>query len=850
MRNENNASARYYEVGHRPAFLLDSGAVTIFFKHDSITGRQGYLSKDARGLKNGGHVSIYQIDGNLTARLQSASKSYSIQVPDCIVPNRWNHLVFQWGPGGMTLWLNGQSVGSDPYAGGLGSTSGGTGNEEPFFIGAGGWKYEDKDPSTVVGFFDGEVQLALLHSRKLTPLEIASHVHTSKIAVNRRPYGLTLDQNQISENQSAGTLLGVLSAMDDDYNANLTYALNYLGQGGPFAVQPDGTVITTRPIDYEETPQLELFARVSDEYDANQWKKFVIEVLDLDEVPDTEESPGPQAPGSDKESGENDPAGESPKSEESDGGKGPDTSSPETESGKETTSPSNPQREGEHPGHGEESPVPEMPGSDKESGEEDSDKRPGKPGSEKEDDLSKQPGKPSDSEESDLEKGEGKKPGKDKEETDSQLPEKESVKPEEEESKNEKKARLPIVRTLRFDRDENGTFVLAGKLLADGGGTLEEVGILISEKFSFKDCECKPAEIKGKEGIFRKRLRKLEAGATYYYRAYARNEVGENWGSIRKLKVPKVEERKAWWSESLEMGGGWRQSEWLGAFRKSEGNDWIFHLKLGWVFARPDSGSGLWLWLEEYGWLWTQMDAWPYLWANQSADWLYFVTQLRGEALFLRPSDGQLILQGREFRTGSEKQRETEPSGKDEFTKEPGRSSEGKEKTKRETDQTHPATDERKTQDSAGTSGKQRDVQERGEVARESVTERTEGKSEREEPGDLGREETISQPVKREEGKERATDDSTLGKQTEREISERPDMERESTTDRTADEEPVSDRISGETERDGKLDREQTGNRQTISENRQDLPLEREDLSRERNSESTLILERSERYEP
>ena len=135
-------------------------------------------------------------------------------------------------------------------------------------------------------------------------------------------------------------------------------------------------------------------------------------------------------------------------------------------------------------------------------------------------------------------------------------------------------------------------------------------------------------------------------------------------------------------------------------------------------------------------------------------------------------------------------------------------------------------------------------------MARESVSERTEGKSEREESGDLGREETISQPGKREEGKERATDDSTLGKQTEREISERPEMERESMTDRTADKEPVIDRISGETERYGKLDREQTGNRQTISENRQDLPLEREDLSRERNSESTLILERSERSEP
>ena len=127
------------------------------------------------------------------------------------------------------------------------------------------------------------------------------------------------------------------------------------------------------------------------------------------------------------------------------------------------------------------------------------------------------------------------------------------------------------------------------------------------------------------------------------------------------------------------------------------------------------------------------------------------------------------------------------------------------------------------------------------------MTDRAEGKSEREEPGDPGREEAVSQPVKREEGKERATDDIILGEETEREISEHQEMERESMTDRTADKEPVSDRISDETERDGKLDREQSGNQQTISENREDLSLEREDQSRERNSESTLILERTER---
>jgi hypothetical protein len=475
--------------------------------------------------------------------------------------------------------------------------------------------------------------------------------------------------------------------------------------------------------------------------------------------------------------------------------------------------------EGKKPGNDKEETLSELPENEKETRERDSGKQldePGKPGSEKEDDLTKESVKPADSKETDLEKGEGKKPGKGEEETDSQMPENESVKPEEEESKKEKKARLPIVRTLHFDRDENGTFVLAGQLLADGGGAIEEVGILISEKFSFKDCECKPAEIKGKEGTFRKRVRMLEAGATYYYRAYARNEVGENQGSIRKLKVPKVEERKAWWSESLDMGGGWHQSEWLGTFRKSEVNDWIYHLKLGWAFARPDSESGLWLWLKEYGWLWTQKEAWPYLWANQSADWLYFVTQLRGEALFLRPSDGKLFLHGRDFQSTSVKERETEPTKKEEAIKEPGRSYEGKEKTKRETDfetdEGDPVTDERKTQGSAETSEKQPKVREPEEVDREPMTDRTEGKSEREEPGDLGLEETVLQPGKREEGKERAADDSNLGMQTEREISEHPEMERESMTDRTNDRESVSDRITGETEWDGKPVREQTEN--------------------------------------
>jgi len=70
------------------------------------------------------------------------------------------------------------------------------------------------------------------------------------------------------------------------------------------------------------------------------------------------------------------------------------------------------------------------------------------------------------------------------------------------------------------------------------------------------------------------------------------------------------------------MTGGWRQSSWFGAFREYE-NDWIFHLRLGWLYAKSTTDGGVWLWREEDGWLWTKSDAWPYFWSANFNDWLY-----------------------------------------------------------------------------------------------------------------------------------------------------------------------------------------------------------------------------------
>ena len=50
--------------------------------------------------------------------------------------NQWHHVAFSFGTGGMQLYIDGQFQDNDAYTGGLGATSGGTGNFEPIAIGS------------------------------------------------------------------------------------------------------------------------------------------------------------------------------------------------------------------------------------------------------------------------------------------------------------------------------------------------------------------------------------------------------------------------------------------------------------------------------------------------------------------------------------------------------------------------------------------------------------------------------------------------------------------------------------------------------------------------------------------
>jgi hypothetical protein len=87
-------------------------------------------------------------------------------------------------------------------------------------------------------------------------------------------------------------------------------------------------------------------------------------------------------------------------------------------------------------------------------------------------------------------------------------------------------------------------------------------------------------------------------------------------------KVVFEQEPAMWWSTTEELSGGWKNSSWFGIFRSYEGG-WLYHARLGWLYAEGTEEASVWLWQEESGWLWTKEGVWPYLWSNNTSGWLY-----------------------------------------------------------------------------------------------------------------------------------------------------------------------------------------------------------------------------------
>ncbi|MEE8304684.1 MAG: LamG domain-containing protein, partial [Candidatus Tectomicrobia bacterium] len=132
---------QYVEISHHDDYLLDNGTITLWANIDVLPNpdadpEHGLFSKDSNGRDTGGHVTIrVNADGTTQARLQSTTANFEV-ISAAITAQAWFHLAFSWGAGGMKLYIDGGAPVTNPYTGGLGTTSGGIGNFEPITLGA------------------------------------------------------------------------------------------------------------------------------------------------------------------------------------------------------------------------------------------------------------------------------------------------------------------------------------------------------------------------------------------------------------------------------------------------------------------------------------------------------------------------------------------------------------------------------------------------------------------------------------------------------------------------------------------------------------------------------------------
>jgi len=177
-----NGGFDHVAIPHHAAYELDQGTILFNFQDQNSIHDTGLFSKDSDGFDQGGNFSIFTTaDGRIEARLQDTAADHITLTDPFIQLDTWYQVALTFGPSGMHLFINGQEVDSDPYTGGLGTTSGGTGNVEPIVLGA---SASISDPGGVLGpltdYFSGLIDEVVVFGEALPP-QVIDELYITKV---------------------------------------------------------------------------------------------------------------------------------------------------------------------------------------------------------------------------------------------------------------------------------------------------------------------------------------------------------------------------------------------------------------------------------------------------------------------------------------------------------------------------------------------------------------------------------------------------------------------------------------------------------------------------------------------
>ena len=152
-----------YAVADDSTYDLSTGTVSVHVRLDA-GGSNGFLSKDAGGRNDPGHLSLGTRDGDLWCRLQSGDEEWRLSGPT-VSTGEWHHVVLSFGDEAR-LYLDGTEVDSAD------TTQGIDGNPNPFAVGANNWASSDGQNDDLRWLLDGAIDDLRVYGQQLLPEDV------------------------------------------------------------------------------------------------------------------------------------------------------------------------------------------------------------------------------------------------------------------------------------------------------------------------------------------------------------------------------------------------------------------------------------------------------------------------------------------------------------------------------------------------------------------------------------------------------------------------------------------------------------------------------------------------------
>ena len=184
---------------------------------------------------------------------------------------------------------------------------------------------------------------------------------------------------------------------------------------------------------------------------------------------------------------------------------------------------------------------------------------------------------------------------------------------------------------------------LSGSLLDTNGTDVMQIGFLVSSHgHPFVNDPHSQVILATAQNNLISASYTVPSGGVYFVRTFAETKGGISEGPVRKIEIflddphgndPQATALSIIREGTVELAGGWRQSQWFGLYL-DHGNGWVYHQAHGWLYMVHDGQDGIWTWHQQRGWLWTRQNLYPYLYESNTANWLYLLGGINGQAVF------------------------------------------------------------------------------------------------------------------------------------------------------------------------------------------------------------------------